>query len=173
MTSAGESILKLQKLHTIFLNTFKYIQSICSLWLLFINRTLNEENLHVSKQLSLPNSKCSNFKHHFEVCASLLSTTDSLVLAASSHFRCGLLHVSLQRYKAWAGIRKMFDRSEYRWKKKLQNHVSAAICWCKSDLGYSIKLSDHSTLTCVWLHGYFNMAMGNPAVLHSLMLALP
>lgn len=96
-----------------------------------------------------------------------------LAFAASSHFRCGLLHVSLQRYKAWAGIRKMFDRSEYRWKKKLQNHVSAAICWCKSDLGYSIKLSDHSTLTCVWLHGYFNMAMGNPAVLHSLMLALP
>ncbi len=107
---------KMEKITCCILNIFKYILTICSLWSLFINRTLNKEHLHVSTQLSLPNSKCSKFKHHFEVCASLLSTTDSLVFAASSHFRCGLRHVSLQRYKARAGIRKIFDRSEYRWK---------------------------------------------------------
>ncbi len=107
---------KMEKITCCILNIFKYIRTICSLWSLFINRTLNKEHLHVSTQLSLPNSKCSKFKHHFEVCASLLSTTDSLVFAGSSHFRCGLRHVSLQRYKARAGIRKIFDRSEYRWK---------------------------------------------------------
>jgi len=31
-------------------------------------------------------------------------------------------------------------------KRELENHVSAAICWCKMGLGFSIRLPHHSTL---------------------------
>lgn len=69
------------------------------------------------------------------------------VLIGSSHFRCGVRHASLHRYKDCAGIRKMFDRSEHRWKKGVTKSCKCCHMLVHRTFGL---LSEHYRL--LWPH---------------------